>query len=213
MKWFWNRCHRRQDASLLAAGALSEEERIEMERHLASCEECRDYYSEVKALTAPLAGWEKRLSTIEATPVAQRRWAGAVQEAAEASSSLNPNPQRLRLGTGFWRIVWVELLWPSRYAWSGLAALWVAMLVINAQLSDHQTSGAGDRAASSQDMIQAWEEQNRVLAELAKPSFTAFAVPAPPPYVPRPRSERKQVAHDRILLAEGLQEVRSSGTV
>jgi hypothetical protein len=203
MKWFWNRCRRRQDTSLLAAGALGEKEKIELERHLAACEECRNYYGEIKTLTAPWAGWEKRLSAIEATPAAQKRWARGVQETAQASSSPNhnhnlnpnPNPQRLRLrlglrlGTKFLRFVWGELLWPSRYAWSGMAALWVAMLVINGQLSDHRTSGAGDRAASSQDMIQAWEEQNRVLAELTQP---AYVLPAPPPYIPRPRSQKER---------------------
>ena len=175
----WTRCRRRQDASLLAAGALGEEERMELERHLAECNECRSYYSEIRTLAAPLAGWEKKLSAIEATPAAQRRWARAVQETGAPSA----------LAQNVWRIVWGELIRPSRYAWAGMAALWVAMLVINGQLSDPRSSNAGGRAASSQEMIQAWEEQNRVLAELAQP---AFPVPAPPPYIPRPRSQREQ---------------------
>lgn len=90
---------------------------------------------------------------------------------------------------GFWRIVWGELIWPSRYAWSGMAALWVAMLVINGQLSDHRPGATGTRAASTQEIMQAWAEQNRVLALLIQP---AVAVPAPPPYVPRPRSQKAQ---------------------
>jgi len=195
MKWIWHPCcRRRQDISLLAAGALDEEAKIELERHLAACEECRSYYIEIKALAAPLAGWEKNLTSIEATPAAQRRWARAVREAAP-SASPEPNPERLRLrlrlrlGMGCWRIVWRELIWPSRYAWSGMAALWVAMLVVNGQLSDHRASGAGDRAASSQEMIQAWEEQNRVLALFVQP---AVVVAAPPRYIPRPRSQKAQ---------------------
>jgi anti-sigma factor RsiW len=183
MKWNWNRCRRRQDTSLLAAGALDEKDKIELERHLAACEECRRYYGEIKFLTAPLAGWEKKLSAIEPTPAAQRRWAKAVQE-TEATSASCLSPLQ-----NFWRIAWDELLWPSRYAWTGMAVLWVAMLAINAQLSDHRTYDAGRRAPSSLAMIQAWAEQNRVLAELAQP---AFGLPAPPHYIARPRSQRRQ---------------------
>jgi anti-sigma factor RsiW len=200
MKWIWNRCRRHQEVCLLAASALGQEEKIEVERHLAACEECRTYYGEIKTLTAPLADWEKNLSAVEATPAARMRWARAVREAPQALSTpnlnLNPNPNpnpqrlrlRLRLGMGFWRIVWGELIWPSRRAWAGMAALWVAMLAINGSLSDHR-SDTGARASSSQDMMQAWEEQNRVLAELVQPTF---AVPAPPPSLPRPRSQAER---------------------
>jgi anti-sigma factor RsiW len=197
MKWMRNRCCCRQDISLLAADALDQEEKIALERHLAACEECRTYYSEIKLLTAPLADWERNLSAVVAAPAARMRWAKAVQEAEQVSApNRNPNPQRLRLGLrlrlrigmGFWPIVWGELIWPSRYAWTGMAALWVAMLAINGSLANHQR-GAGDPAASSQEMMQAWADQNRVLAELVQPAFT---IPAPPRYVPGPRSERKQ---------------------
>jgi anti-sigma factor RsiW len=200
MKWIWNRCRRRQDISLLAAGALGQEEKIELERHLATCDECRTYFGEIKTLTAPLVAWEKNLSGIEITPAARMRWAKAVQEAARVSvPNLNPNPNllihsagkrlglRLRLGRGFWRIVWGELIWPSRYAWSGMAALWVAMLVIDGQLSDNRKSDTGARAASTQEIMQAWAEQNRVMALLIQP---AVVVPAPPPSIPRPRSQK-----------------------
>jgi hypothetical protein len=76
-----------------------------------------------------------------------------------------------------------------------MAALWVAMLVINGQLSDHRMSNAGARAGFSQEIMQSWEEQNRVVAELAQPAMFHSA-PANPPLAPanppRPRSERKQ---------------------
>jgi len=183
MKWFWNRCHRRQHISLLAAGALGQEEKIELERHLAACDECRTYYAEIKTLTAPLISWEKNLSGIEATPAARMRWAKAVQEAT-APSVVHQSPLQ-----SIWRIVWGEFIWPSRYAWSGLAALWVAMLVINGQLSDHRTHDTGARAASTQEIMQAWAEQNRVMALLIQP---AVVVPAPVPPVPRPRSQKSQ---------------------
>ncbi len=173
----WTRCRRRRDISLLAAGVLSTEEKHAVECHLAVCQECQDYYGGIKTLTAPLEGWEKELSAVEATPAAQRRWAKAVRESGGQPALKH-----------FWRIVWGELIRPSRYAWAGMAALWVAMLAINGQLSDHRNN-AGVRAASSQEMIQAWEEQKRVLAELTRPAFLA---PVQPPNLPRPRSQREQ---------------------
>jgi hypothetical protein len=194
MKWIWNRCRRRQDVSLLAGGALGEEEKIELENHLAVCQECRVYFKEIKALTAPLAGWEKNLAPIEATPRARLRWARAVQEAALHSST--PNPGRLRLGTRVWQVVWRELIRPSRYAWGSMAAIWVVMLAVNGQLSDHRMIEASDHSSSARDMMMAWVEQNRVLAELTQPAF-GFTMPATPAILPRPHSERER---DRAII-------------
>ena len=171
MKWIWNRCHRRRrDISLLAAGALGREAKGELERHLAVCEECQKYYNEMKALTAPLAEWEKLLSPVEATPVLQIRWARAVREADRPNSIQEP------MQNNIWRTIWQELIWPSRLAWTGMAALWIVMLAINGRLSDHPINGTG--ASSAQDWGQVWEEQNHVLAELIGP---ALVIPAAPP--------------------------------
>ena len=182
MKWIWNRCRRRRpEICLLAGGALGQEKKIELENHLAACQECRNYYTQIKTLTAPLAGWEKNLSPIQATPAARMRWARAVQESGTTSAVRQP----LLKNAG--RIVWRELIWPSRLAWTGMAALWLVMRAVNGRLSDHQIIQA--RASSTQDMVQAWEEQNRVLAELTQP---ALVVPATPPILPGPRSERER---------------------
>jgi anti-sigma factor RsiW len=182
MKWIPNRCRRRrQGLCLLASGALGEPERIELEQHLGACQECRGYYREIKALTAPLAAWEKDLSAIEATPAARARF----------SHALAPRSgERVRergLSIIVYRIIWRELIWPSRFAWTGMAALWLVMLAVNGRLSDHRMIEACAHPASPQEMAQAWEEQNRVLAELTQP---AFVVPAAPSAPPRPRSER-----------------------
>jgi anti-sigma factor RsiW len=180
MKWIRNRCRRRADVSLLASGALREDEKSEVERHLAACHECRDYYGELKKIAAPLAEWESKLTAIEATPAAQTRWARAVQQTGQPSASREP------LLKNVWQIVWGELLWPSRHVWAGMAALWVLMLVVNGHISDSRTFETGARAASTPDIMAAWQEQNRVLAELTQPSFTT---PVAPVVAPRPRSE------------------------
>src|SRR5580700_4614579 len=102
MKWIWNRCRRRQDVSLLASCALGQEEKSELERHLAACEECRTCFGEIKTLTAPFAGWEKNLSAIEPTPAARMRWAKAVQDAGAPPAIRQPALKRA------WCLVWGE---------------------------------------------------------------------------------------------------------
>jgi anti-sigma factor RsiW len=182
MKRIWHSCRRRQDTGLLAAGGLGDKEKIELERHLAQCEECRNYFIELKTLTAPLAGWEKNLSAIEATSAARMRWAKAVQD------SDAPAPRGWSRLQNLWRIVWDELIWPSRRAWAGMAALWVAMLALNLSCSEHRDE-AGTGAGSSQEMMLAWAERNLVLAELARPSFVVHVAPA---NLSRPHSQMKR---------------------
>src|SRR5580658_4824441 len=117
MKWIWDRCRdRQQDICLLAAGALSEEEKTVIEHHFAECGRCQNYYAGIKALTAPLADWEKSLSAIESTPAAQLRWVRAVQASGATTERRESLLQRGR------QVVWRELILPSRYAWGGMAA-------------------------------------------------------------------------------------------
>jgi len=180
MKWFNNRCRHREEVSLLAGGALRADEKNEVERHLAACSECRTYYGELKKLTESLAEWEKEFTAIEATPAAQIRWAKAVQQTRQPSTPHQP------LLKNVWRIVWRELIWPSRHAWTGMAVLWAIILFINARISDSRTFGVNIQAAAKPDLMEAWQEQNRVMAELTQPSFT---VPVAPAVISRPRSE------------------------
>ena len=79
MKWFQGPCGRqRESISLLASGALPEEEAGAVESHLAACAACRKYYEEVRGLTAPLADWERTYAFIEPSEAAQLRWSEAV---------------------------------------------------------------------------------------------------------------------------------------
>jgi len=200
---------RRREICLFAAGALPEAERPEMERHLAACSGCRNYYNEIKALAAPLANWEKPLAQIEPTQAMRARWAGAVQESAGGAmgkfglrgsaalpgclkESAAEAAAREPLLKSFLRNVWRELIWPCRRAWVGLAAVWLGLLAANARLADPQLAGA--RPSSAAAMMQSWEEQTRVLAELAQPGLADAPanLPAAPSNPPRPRSAREQ---------------------
>ncbi|HXR07932.1 MAG TPA: hypothetical protein VN765_11420 [Candidatus Acidoferrum sp.] len=189
MKWFWNKCRRRRrEICLLAAGALPEQDRPAIEQHLALCAGCRNYFNEIKALAAPLAGWEKNFAHIQPPPALRRRWAGAVPAAAAPAG-------RKPLLKSVPRNVWRELIWPCRRAWVGLAALWLVLATVNLRLSDHSMPFAGARSSSASALMQSWEEQTRILAELIQPPVV-YSPPANPPAAspnaPRPRSERKQ---------------------
>jgi anti-sigma factor RsiW len=192
-------CRRRREICLFAASSLPEQDRPELERHLAACPACRNYYREIKSLAAPLAVWEDHFAHIEPTQAMQTRWAAAVQAAATsmsstASISSTPPAHRLLL-QNLCRNLWRELVWPCRRAWVGLAAIWLALLAVNARLSDHPTQMAGLNSPSASEIMQSWEEQTRVLAELTQPAhvYTApIQPPAAPANPPRPHSERKQ---------------------
>jgi anti-sigma factor RsiW len=183
MKWFRNPGCRREDVSLLAADILSGDEKTSVERHLAECAGCRTYYNQLRELAAPLAGWEKDLASIEVTRSMRTRWAKAVRQGTATSSDAFASSG---LVGGFLRTVWRELIWRCRYAWSALALLWAAILIVNVQVSDHSM---GRTPSSPQEIMQAWEERNHVFAEWTRPSVT---VPAAPVYIPRPRSQRDE---------------------
>jgi hypothetical protein len=85
--------------------------------------------------------------------------------------------------------VWRELIWPCRFVWTGMAALWMVIFAINLSLADGRTVSQSARSSPTPAMLQAMEERRRLLAELIPPSVAPPA--ATPPQSSRPRSERR----------------------
>jgi hypothetical protein len=81
------------------------------------------------------------------------------------------------------RIAWWEFVWPARRAWTGMAALWLAMLAANLELKPTFPAEPVMRFAPFREVVQAFEEQRRLLAELLP------SVQPPPVRVPRPRAQ------------------------
>jgi hypothetical protein len=84
-----------------------------------------------------------------------------------------------------WRVLWGELIWPSRRIWAGLAAVWVLMIAVNISLRDRSPAMA---MKPGPVMILSFQQQERLLTELLGPNEMPVAKP-PAPLEPRPRSE------------------------
>jgi len=69
------------------------------------------------------------------------------------------------------RKAWLELIWPSRRSWAGLAAIWLAVLGVNLQMKTQTPSHSAQLVQfAPRVMAQALEDRWRVLAELLPPS-------------------------------------------
>jgi hypothetical protein len=87
-------------------------------------------------------------------------------------------------------IMWRELIQPCRYAWSAMAALWLAFWMINSHMefAPPPTRMAKSSPAAS-EQIRSFAEQQRVLVELTGPIDLSPAE-RPRRSDPKPRSER-----------------------
>jgi hypothetical protein len=86
--------------------------------------------------------------------------------------------------------LWRELIFPSRRIWAGLAAVWIVIFIVNFSQRDPERLMARKLPPPSPEAIQAWQQQQRLLAELIGPNEPRAAQPQKP-LVPRPSTERR----------------------
>ena len=182
MNLFSNSCRRHhQDLCLLASGLLSETDRTGIKKHLTQCADCRSYYDEIKTVTASLAGWERPFAHMEADAAFRSRTTTAILSANR--------PKRVHVPAFILRECWRELIWPSRRIWAGLAAAWMLILAADISMQDHSPQMMA-KTLPTPEMLQAWRQQERLLAELIGPGETRAATP-PKTFSPSPSSERR----------------------
>jgi hypothetical protein len=86
------------------------------------------------------------------------------------------------------RLLWRELIFPSRWIWTGLAAVWVLIFVFDFSQRDPSELMARKSPPLSPEMILTFRQQERLLTELIGPDEPQ-AVGLPKPLLPQPRSE------------------------
>jgi hypothetical protein len=86
------------------------------------------------------------------------------------------------------RLLWQELIWPSRRIWTGLTAVWVLIFVFDFSQRDPSERMAQKSPPPSPEMILTFRQQERLLTELIGPNEPQAVAPAIP-FLPQPRSE------------------------
>ena len=84
--------------------------------------------------------------------------------------------------------IWLELVFPSRRIWTGLAAVWILIFMVNFSQRD-PVSGATGQPVRSQAVMMSWQVQQRWMNELLADRSTPADMERPRNVAPKPRSE------------------------
>ena len=86
-------------------------------------------------------------------------------------------------------VAWRELIVPCRSAWTGMAALWLGLFLVNALMQPRDGNEMHTPTRLASERIHSLKEQRRILVELTGPIQLTPAEPSPR-NSPKPRSER-----------------------
>jgi hypothetical protein len=164
------------------SGDLPKADRVDVESHLATCADCRSYRDELGSMTALLTVSRELCSDVELRETARMRWARDFEAALEPDHSIVARVL-------FTFLDWTrDMIWPCRRMWAGLAAIWIAILGLNASQRAEQEARASH--APSPEIMRALLAREGFLTG---PSRGAeHDVEAPRQSAPRPRSEQLQ---------------------
>lgn len=89
--------------------------------------------------------------------------------------------------------LWLELVWPCRRIWIGLAAVWVLLIIVNvSQRDDSHTLTA--KSLPPAGMMMAYRDQEKLLNELLADRSEPTEAARLQKFVPKPRSETSGTA-------------------
>ena len=84
--------------------------------------------------------------------------------------------------------LWLQLVWPCRRIWAGLAAVWVLILIVNVSQRDgSQTMIA--KSTPSPEVMMTFRDQQKLLNELLADRLLPVEAEPPRIYLPKPRTE------------------------
>lgn len=133
-------------------------------------------------------GLEQRLKSQPLRHV-PTEWRGEILLAARQAAQAQEVPRATRQALAHSSLL-STLLWPHPAAWAGLAAVWLVILGVNLTTRDATLLEAKRASSASPQVFMAYQEQERLLAELLRPREAPVVEP-PQPVPPRPRSERR----------------------
>ena len=84
--------------------------------------------------------------------------------------------------------LWLELVWPCRRIWTGLAAVWILLFIVNfSQRDGSQTMMA--KSAPTAEMMMTFRDQQKLLNELLADRSLPADAERPRIFSPKPRTE------------------------
>ncbi len=88
--------------------------------------------------------------------------------------------------------VWLELVWPCRRIWTGLATVWVLLFIINFSQRDNVSSITG-KPVRSGEVIMSLQAQQRLVNELLADRLAPPEAEHPRNFAPKPRTEKREM--------------------
>jgi anti-sigma factor RsiW len=165
---------------------------LEIEQHLTACPACASLFAQEQKLEARITAGLNRGSRTATL------WAQIERGVAAAASAPSPRPPALAPQRAEWSALLgalgaqIRAGWQtSRWAWTGLAAVWAVILVLNLAAREPEAPlVAGQEVPSASAMRLALEQKYLLMSELA---LTPEPAPAdkPKPVRPSPHSERR----------------------
>jgi hypothetical protein len=181
MRRFFDPCCRyREQLSLLVSEALRGREGAGLEDHLSACADCRRYRNEIRAVTGSLLRWEESVARLQPSEAALTRWDRDFAKALE--------PSRVPIALDRRVLNWfIDIIWPARRIWAGLAAVWVILFVVNFSQRSPVHASVAKMASPSPELVRAFFEGGGFLDQPINPAEKN----AEPPRPPAPRSEQR----------------------
>ncbi len=88
--------------------------------------------------------------------------------------------------------LWLELFWPCRRIWTGLAAVWILLFIVNVSQRDgSQTMMA--KSAPTAEMMMTFRDQQKWLNELLADRSPPMDAERPRIFSPKPRTETTEL--------------------
>jgi hypothetical protein len=90
--------------------------------------------------------------------------------------------------TTIFQTIWLELVWPCRRIWAGLAATWVLIFIINFPQHDGLQANIA-KFSPSPEIMMTFGDQQRILNELFAERSLPVEADRPRVFSPKPRTE------------------------